>query len=110
MSEALYAFSSAAANNGSSFAGLSSEAAIYNVLTGLAMYFGRLLPAALTLALAGVLVEKKHVAQTAGTLATDTLAFGIWFGFVVLIIGALNFLPVFTLGPIIDHMTLFFPG
>jgi potassium-transporting ATPase potassium-binding subunit len=110
ITEALYAFSSSAANNGSSFGGLSSDAPIYNVLTSIAMYVGRLFPAALILALAGALVEKKRVAETAGTLATDTMAFGIWFSFVIFIIGALNFLPVFTLGPIIEHMNLFFPG
>ncbi len=105
ITEVLYAFSSSAANNGSAFGGLAANSLLYNLLTGIAMYFGRLVPAGLTLALAGALVEKKHVAQTAGTLATDTIAFGLWFAFVMLIIGALNFLPAFTLGPIIDHFT-----
>ena len=73
------------------------------------MYIGRLFPAALTLALAGALVEKKRVAETVGTLDTDSLAFGLWFCFVIVMIGALNFLPAFTLGPIIEHMNLFFP-
>jgi K+-transporting ATPase ATPase A chain len=110
ITEVLYGFSSAAANNGSSFAELSSDAELYNLMTGIAMYLGRLFPAALTLALAGAFAEKKKVAQTVGTLATDTFAFGIWFCFVICIIGALSFLPVFTLGPIIEHMNLFFPG
>lgn len=109
ISEALYAFTSATANNGSSFAGLSSNAALYNVMTGIAMYLGRMIPAALTLALAGAIVEKKKIAQTVGTLATENVAFGVWFCFVIFIMGALNFLPVFTLGPIIEHMNLFFP-
>ena len=64
---------------------------------------------AVTLALAGTLVEKRRVAQTAGTLDTDSLAFGVWFGFVILMLGALNFIPALTLGPIIEHMNLFVP-
>jgi K+-transporting ATPase ATPase A chain len=78
-------------------------------MLGVAMYLGRLLPAGLVLALAGSLSEKKRVATSIGTLSTDSLAFGVWFCFVIVIIGALNFLPVFTLGPIVEHMMLFFP-
>lgn len=110
ITEVLYAFSSCAANNGSSFKGIMDSLPFLNLLTGVVMYVGRLFPAALTLCLAGVLAEKKHVAQTAGTLATDTVAFGVWFVFVILIIGALNFLPAFTVGPLTDHMQLLFRG
>ena len=108
-SEALYAFSSTALNNGSSFNGLASENPLYLILTSITMYIGRLFPVALTLALAGTVVEKRRVAQTAGTLDTDSMAFGVWFGFVILILGALNFVPALTLGPIIEHMNLFVP-
>ena len=63
-------------------------------------------PIALTLALAGTLVEKRRVALTAGTLGTDSVAFGIWFAFVILMLGALNFVPALTLGPVVEHMNL----
>jgi K+-transporting ATPase ATPase A chain len=106
VTEALYAFSSAAANNGSSFAGLDANIPFYNVLLGIVMYISRLFSAAMILALAGSLAGKKQVAIGAGTLPTDTVAFGLWFAFVILIIGALNFLPAFVLGPGIEHMTL----
>jgi K+-transporting ATPase ATPase A chain len=98
ISEAVYAFSSTAANNGSSFAGLDSSTPLYELMTAIVMYVGRLFPAALVLVLAGSLAEKRKVAQSAGTLATDSVAFGLWLGFVIVMTGALNFLPVFTLG------------
>ena len=71
------------------------------------MYVARLWGAGMILALAGSLAGKKQVAVGVGTLPTDSLPFGLWFGFVILIIGALNFLPAFILGPVIEHMTLF---
>lgn len=108
LTEVLYACTSAVANNGSAFAGLHASSPFYNVLLGIAMYLGRLFPAALILGLAGALVEKKHVAQTAGTLDTDSVAFGLWFCFVIVMIAALNFLPSFTLGPLVEHINLFF--
>jgi K+-transporting ATPase ATPase A chain len=108
-SEALYAFSSSSLNNGSSFAGLSADSPLYLIMTSITMYLGRFFFVAVTLALAGTLVEKRRVAQTAGTLDTDSLAFGVWFGFVILMLGALNFIPALTLGPIIEHMNLFVP-
>lgn len=106
LTEALYAFSSAAANNGSSFAGLAANTPFYNVVIGIVMYLARIFAAAMILALCGSLAEKKKVAVGVGTLPTDSFPFGLWFGFVILIIGALNFLPAFILGPCIEHMTL----
>ena len=104
--EAFYAFSSTSLNNGSSFAGLAAANPAYLILTSVTMYVGRLFPIALTLALAGTLVEKRRVALTAGTLGTDSVAFGIWFAFVILMLGALNFVPALTLGPVVEHMNL----
>ncbi len=106
MTEALYAFSSAAANNGSSFAGLKADTPLYNIGLGLVMVLVRLGSAAVILRLAGALASKKRVAASPGTLPTDTFAFGLWYGFVILIVGALNFLPAFTLGPVIDHLRM----
>jgi len=109
ITEALYAFSSSAANNGSSFQGLQANNPLYNFLLGALMYLGRLFSAALILALAGSFAEKKKIAVGAGTLSTGSVAFGVWFAFVILLIGALNFLPVFVLGPVVEHVMLFFP-
>jgi K+-transporting ATPase ATPase A chain len=107
--EALYAFCSAAANNGSAFQGLGSNTPFYNIVTGLVIYLCRFFPAGMTLALAHLLSKKRKIASSAGTLPTDTIAFGLWFGFVIIILGALNFLPAITLGPLVEHMSLFFP-
>jgi potassium-transporting ATPase potassium-binding subunit len=106
-SEALYAMSSTVMNNGSSFAGLAAGNPVYLIATACTMYVGRIFPVAMLLALSGALVEKRRVALTAGTLDTDSLAFGVWFGFVFLMLGALNFIPALTLGPVIEHMNLF---
>ena len=105
--EAFYALSSTSLNNGSAFAGLAVDTPFYLILTSIAMYLGRLLPIAVTFALAGTLVGKRRVALTAGTLDTDSLAFGLWFAFVIVMLGALNFVPALTLGPIVEHMNLF---
>lgn len=106
LTEALYTFSSAAANNGSSFEGIEANTPFYNALLGIVMYVARLFSAGMILALAGSLAEKKQVAVSVGTLPTDSLPFGLWFAFVILIIGALNFLPAFIMGPVMEHMSL----
>lgn len=107
--EVLYAMCSSAANNGSAFQGLGANTPFYNITSGIVIYLARFLPVGMTLALAHVLSKKKKVAAGAGTLPTDSIAFGLWFGFVILILGALNFLPAITLGPLVEHMSLFFP-
>lgn len=104
ITEVLYAFSSGAVNNGSSFSDLRSDTYFYTFSLGIVMYIGRMLPLALFLALAGALSQKKLVAIGAGTLRTDSFAFGMWLVFIVIIIGALNYLPAFTLGPILEHI------
>jgi potassium-transporting ATPase potassium-binding subunit len=105
-SEILYAFSSTNGNNGSAFAGLSTNTNYYNIALGLAMFFGRFLPAIPSLALAGSLVRKQKVPETAGTFPTDTALFsGLLVG-VVLIVGALTFFPALSLGPIVEHLRM----
>jgi K+-transporting ATPase ATPase A chain len=106
-SEILYAFSSAAGNNGSAFAGLSADTPFYNVALGLTMLIGRywvLLPA---LAIGGSLARKKIVPVSAGTLPTHGVLFVGLLVSVVLIIGALSFIPALALGPIVEHLLLF---
>src|SRR5438094_2022205 len=105
-SEILYAFSSASNNNGSAFAGLSTNTPFYNIALGLCMLFGRYWLAVPVLAIAGALARKKIVPVGAGTLPTHTPLFvGLLVG-VVLLVGALTFVPALALGPIVEHLTL----
>jgi len=105
-SEILYAFSSVSNNNGSAFAGLSANTPFYNTALGLCMLFGRYWLAVPVLAIAGALARKKIVPVGAGTLPTHTPLFvGLLVG-VVLLVGALTFVPALALGPIVEHLTL----
>ena len=106
-SEVLYAFSSAANNNGSAFAGLGANNPFYNTALGICMFFSRywlLVPA---LAIAGSLVQKKKVPASSGTLPTHTPLFIAWLIGVILIVGALSFIPALALGPIVEHLMIF---
>ncbi len=105
-SEVLYAFSSAGNNNGSAFAGLGANTPFYNTALGVAMLFARYWLAVPTLAIAGALARKKTVPVGPGTLPTHTPLFvGLLIG-VVLLVGALTFVPALALGPIVEHLTL----
>ena len=105
-SEILYAFSSAGNNNGSAFAGLSANTAFYNTALGIAMLFARYWLAVPALAIAGSLARKKLVPAGPGTLPTHTPLFvGLLVGVVVLV-GALTFVPALALGPIVEHLNL----
>ncbi len=103
-SEILYAFSSAGNNNGSAFAGLSANSPFYNFMLGLAMLFARYWIIVPVLAIAGSLAAKKAVPVGAGTLPTHTPLFVALLVAVVLIVGALTFLPALALGPIVEHL------
>jgi K+-transporting ATPase ATPase A chain len=105
-SEILYAFSSASNNNGSAFAGLSANTPFYNTALGLAMLFGRYWLAVPVLAIAGSLARKKTVPSGPGTLATHTPLFVALLIGVVVLVGALTFVPALALGPIVEHLTL----
>jgi K+-transporting ATPase ATPase A chain len=106
-SEVLYAFSSAAGNNGSSFAGLGANNPFYNTALGIVMYFSRYWLAVPALAIAGSLALKKKVPAGAGTLPTHTPLFVAWLIGVILIVGALSFIPALSLGPIVEHLMVF---
>ena len=106
-SEILYAFSSAGNNNGSAFAGLSANTPFYNTALGLAMFFARYWLAIPVLAIAGSLAAKKRVEPGPGTLPTDTPLFVVLLIGVVLVVGALTFVPALALGPIVEHLSLF---
>jgi K+-transporting ATPase ATPase A chain len=103
-SEILYAFSSAGNNNGSAFAGLSVNTPFYNTLLGLAMLFGRFWVMVPVLAIAGSLAAKKQVPAGAGTLPTHTPLFVLLLVGVIVLVGALTFLPALALGPIAEQM------
>jgi K+-transporting ATPase ATPase A chain len=105
-SEILYAFTSMGNNNGSAFAGLNANTPFYNIAGGLAMLIGRYWLAVPTLALAGSLGRKKNVPAGDGTLPTHTPLFIFWLIAIVLLVGALNFLPALALGPIVEHLML----
>ncbi len=105
-SEILYAFSSAANNNGSAFAGLSGNTPFYNFTLGLAMFFGRFWTKVPILAIAGSLAAKKMTPAGAGTLATHTPLFVVLLVGTVLLVAALTFLPALALGPIVEHLQM----
>jgi len=108
-SEVLYAFSSAANNNGSAFAGLGANTPFYNGWLGFAMWFGRFAVIVPVLAIAGSLAAKKRLTQGPGTLPTHGLLFvGLLVG-TVLLVGALTYVPALALGPVVEHLMLW-PG
>jgi potassium-transporting ATPase potassium-binding subunit len=105
-SEILYAFSSATGNNGSAFAGITANTPFYNTTLGLAMFLGRFFTKIPVLALAGALAAKKLVPAGAGTLPTHTPLFVAMLVGVILIVGALTFIPALALGPFVEQLML----
>ncbi len=106
LSEMLYAFSSAAGNNGSAFGGLTADTPWLNTTLGLAMLLGRFAYVVPVLALAGSLAAKPKVPASAGTFPTDGALFAGLLAGVILILGGLQFMPALALGPLADHFTL----
>jgi K+-transporting ATPase ATPase A chain len=104
-SEILYAFSSAANNNGSAFAGLNANSLFYNTALGIAMLIGRFWLMIPVLAAAGSLARKKAIPPSAGTLPTQTPLFVMFLVAVIILVGALTFIPALALGPIAEHLT-----
>lgn len=104
--EVLYAFTSLANNNGSAFSGLNANTPFYTILGGFSMLLGRYWVAIPVLALAGSLSRKKIIASSTGTLPTHNLLFIMMLIGVIMIFGALSFLPALALGPIVEHLML----
>jgi K+-transporting ATPase ATPase A chain len=104
LSQVLYAFSSAAGNNGSAFAGLSANTRFWNIALGVVMLIGRYWMILPTLAIAGSLVRKKHIPESSGTLRTDGPIFAGLLIAVIVVVGALSFMPALALGPIVEHL------
>ena len=105
-SEILYAYCSATANNGSAFAGITGNTPFYNITLGIGMLIGRFLMMIPLLAMAGSLVRKRVIPESAGTLDTTTPTFVLLLAGVVLIVGALEFFPALSLGPIVEHLQM----
>src|SRR5262249_1350870 len=105
-SEILYAFSSMGNNNGSAFAGLSANTPFYNFVGGIEMLASRYWIAGPTLAIAGALARKKLVPAGLGTLPTHTPLFVVMLISVVVIVGALTFIPALALGPVVEHLLM----
>ena len=105
LSEIIYEFSSAAANNGSGFEGLGDNTVPWNVATGLVMLLGRFILIIAPLAIVGSLAAKRATSESAGTFRTDTMLFGVVLLGTILIVGALLFLPLAILGPIAEHLS-----
>ncbi|MTH53436.1 potassium-transporting ATPase subunit A [Bacillus mangrovi] len=106
VSQVVYEFTSAAANNGSGFEGLGDNTPFWNISTGIVMLLGRYLSIIAMLAAAGSLLAKKPVPATLGTFRTDNMTFFTILVFTVLIVGALTFFPVLALGPIAEWLTI----
>lgn len=105
-SEIMYALASGANNNGSAFAGLNANTPYYNVLLALAMFYGRFVIIACMMALAGSLITQKLIPASSGTLPTHgPLFMGLLVG-TILLIGALTYIPMLALGPVVDHLML----
>jgi K+-transporting ATPase ATPase A chain len=105
-SEILYAFTSAANNNGSAFGGLTASTVFYNVATALAMFIGRFWPIVAALAIAGSLAAKKRVPVTEGTMPTHGPLFVTLLIGSILLIGVLTYVPALALGPVVEHFML----
>jgi K+-transporting ATPase ATPase A chain len=106
LSEISYAFTSATGNNGSAFAGLNANMKFYNVALGLAMFFGRFLMIIPLMGIAGSLAAKKKIAETAGSFPVDGALFTFLLVGIVLIVGALTYFPVLSLGPYVEHFLM----
>jgi potassium-transporting ATPase potassium-binding subunit len=106
LSEILYAYTSAAGNNGSAFGGLNANTGFYNVTLAVAMFLGRFWMILPLLGIAGSLAAKKKVAESAGTFPVDGLVFVFLLVSVILIVGALTFFPALSLGPIVEHLLM----
>ncbi|MVN90620.1 potassium-transporting ATPase subunit KdpA [Mucilaginibacter aquatilis] len=105
-SEMLYEFTSANANNGSGFEGLGDNNVFWNVSTGFVLILGRFLPIIGPVAIAGMLAKKKYIPESAGTLRTDTVTFGMMTLAVILVLNALSYFPALALGPLAEYFSM----
>lgn len=105
-SEMLYEFTSASANNGSGFEGLGDNTPFWNIACGIVMLLARYLPIIGPVAIAGILANKKYIPESAGTLKTDTVTFGLMVFAVIALVAALAFFPALVLGPVSEYFSM----
>ena len=105
LSEMLYEYTSSAANNGSGFEGLGDNTFFWNVTCGIVLILSRFIPIIGQVAIAGLLAQKKYIPESAGTLKTDTVTFGVMTFAVIFIVAALSFFPVHALSTIAEHLS-----
>lgn len=106
LSEMLYEYTSSAANNGSGFEGLGDNTWFWNYSCGIVLILGRFVPIVGQVAIAGIMAKKKYIPESAGTLKTDTVTFGVMTFAVIFIVAALSFFPVHALSTIAEHLTI----
>jgi K+-transporting ATPase ATPase A chain len=104
LTEIVFGFASSFANNGQAFAGLNANTPFYNIMTAIAMMAGRFGLAIPALIFAGLFAQQKTAPRSRGTLPTDSLSFGVLLTTLLIIVTALSYLPVLTLGPVLDHL------
>ena len=109
LSQVLYEFASSAANNGSGFEGLADNTGFWNMTPGIVMFLGRYIPIIAQIAIAGSLLAKRRMNESVGTLRTDNVLFMLILVFIVYIFAALTFFPALALGPIAEHLILWYP-
>ena len=109
LSQVLYEFASSAANNGSGFEGLADNTGFWNMTTGIVMFLGRYIPIIAQIAIAGSLLAKRRMNESVGTLRTENVLFMLILVFIVYIFAALTFFPALALGPIAEHLILWYP-
>lgn len=109
LSQVLYEFASSAANNGSGFEGLADNTGFWNMTTGIVMFLGRYIPIIAQIAIAGSLLAKRRMNESVGTLRTDNVLFMLILVFIVYIFAALTFFSALALGPIAEHLILWYP-
>jgi len=105
-SEMLYQYTSSNANNGSGFEGLADNNIFWNVSAGIVILLGRFLPIIGPVAIAGLLAQKKYIPESAGTLKTDTLTFGVMTFAVIIVLNALSYFPALALGPLAEYFSM----
>lgn len=105
-SEMLYEVTSSNANNGSGFEGLGDNNVFWNIMTGFVLFLGRFLPIIGPIAIAGLLGSKKFIPESAGTLQTDTVTFGLMTFAVIIVLNVLSYFPALTLGPLAEYFSM----
>jgi K+-transporting ATPase ATPase A chain len=110
ITEVIYAYTSTANNNGSAFAGLNANTLFYNLTTAFVMFVGRFVPILAVLFLSGSFAKKKKLPLNPNNLKEDSLIFGLWLIFVIVLVNVLGLFPALSMGPVLEHLLLYAGG